>query len=163
MSSLSSTRNVYFHDGWGKIVGGFFQNGSVTWNELQKYMHIVYLNQSTSYAVYICVEPLDMKNLPNNHGPRVAIDAKIVATGHYVLLGIDGLLALSLFVKLLADNINRRSAGYICHSRTRSTALCIVFIVWRRSQSMLDSCSVSGLVTLWLIAELDHHLPAACA
>lgn len=90
-------RNVFFVDGFGNDIGGIFQNGSVIWKEIQQYLRFLY-NYYKSYAVYPCMEPVDLKNLVDKHGPALEMDEQKVLPGYYVILSPQGTSTYALYL-----------------------------------------------------------------
>ena len=91
MSRSNANRNVHFLDAHNNEVLGFWQNGFVTWEEIQEWMHIVITNSQSDYVPFRCLEddPLDPVG---QHGPPIytANNNNVVDASYYVLLSGDG-------------------------------------------------------------------------
>jgi hypothetical protein len=85
-------RNVHFLDARNNEVAGFWQNGSIVWEEVHEWMHIVIENPPSNYAPFQCLEAGDPEDPAGQHGPPIhmANNRSTVGTGYYVLLALDG-------------------------------------------------------------------------
>ena len=92
MSRATAVRNVHFLDAGNNEVAGFWQNGSVVWEEVQEWMHIVFTNPQSDYVPYRCLEDGDPQDPGTSHGPQINMtnNKSPVDTGYYVLLSDDG-------------------------------------------------------------------------
>lgn len=87
-------RNVSFYDGYGNDVGGMFQNGSLSWADMQLFMHMTFISHYQSYAVFSCKEPIDLQDITKNRGPMTMMNEEKIIPGNYVVLSMNGLYAL---------------------------------------------------------------------
>ncbi|KAH0563095.1 hypothetical protein GP486_002337 [Trichoglossum hirsutum] len=92
MSRATVPRNVHFLDGENNEVLGFWQNGSVTWNQMAEWMHITITLPSTQFAVFRCLESGDPQDPVTNHGPSIDLPGNndAVDPGYYALLSANG-------------------------------------------------------------------------
>ena len=88
----SRKRNVRFLDGANVEVAGFWQNGSVVWDDILEWMHFLLDNPISSYAIFPCVEQDEPQNSAENHGPFIVLadNHTAVDIGYYVVLAEDG-------------------------------------------------------------------------
>ncbi|KAI9464035.1 hypothetical protein BJY52DRAFT_882739 [Lactarius psammicola] len=86
-------RNVHFVDADNNEIGGFCQNGSVTWVELSEWMQIVYVLPFDQYANFPCLENGDPEDPVSQHGAPINMQTNTdpVQPGYYVLLSPEGL------------------------------------------------------------------------
>ena len=84
-------RNVHFLDGGNNEVLGFWQNGSVAWNEIAEWMHIIITLPSIQYAVFRCLENGNPQDPATNHGPPINLSGNknTVNPGYYVVLSAN--------------------------------------------------------------------------
>jgi hypothetical protein len=89
---VEAFRNVHFLDARNNEVAGFWQNGSVIWEEIREWLHIVITNDSSSYTPFPCLEDGDPEDPTGEHGPPIhmADNRSTVDAGYYVLLAYDG-------------------------------------------------------------------------
>lgn len=92
MSRVPIERNVRFLDGTNHEVAGFWQNGSVIWEEVLEWMHDVFTNPITEYAPFRCLEDGDPQDPVAKHGPPILLAGNllVVDPGYYVLLSHGG-------------------------------------------------------------------------
>jgi hypothetical protein len=92
MSRTSVERNVHFLDGVNHEVAGFWQNGSVIWEEVLEWIHLVFTNPISEYTPFRCLEDGDPQDPAAKHGPPIhlASNKLVVDTGYYVILSPDG-------------------------------------------------------------------------
>jgi hypothetical protein len=85
-------RNVHFLDARNKEVAGFWQNGSVVWEEVQEWMYIVIENAQSSYTPFHYLEAGDLEDPAGQHGLPIymANNRSTVGAGYYVLLAHNG-------------------------------------------------------------------------
>jgi hypothetical protein len=86
------SRNVHFLDARNNEVAGFWQNGSVVWEEVQEWMCIVIANAQSSYTPFHCLEAGDPEDPVGQHDPPIHMvnNRSTVGAGYYVLLAYDG-------------------------------------------------------------------------
>lgn len=89
---MPSSRNVHFLDGLNNEVAGLWQNGSIVWDDILEWMHIVLDNPVSSYAIFPCVEEDIPENPTEHHGPLInlADNQNVVDPGYYVVLAQNG-------------------------------------------------------------------------
>ena len=89
---VQASRNVHFLDAYNNEVAGFWQNGSVVWEEVLEWMDIVIVNDQSSYTPFRCLEAGDPEDPTGQHGPPIhmAGNGSTVVAGYYVLLAYDG-------------------------------------------------------------------------
>ncbi|KAI9867544.1 MAG: hypothetical protein M1813_008343 [Trichoglossum hirsutum] len=92
MSRAVVRRNVHFLDGGNNEVLGFWQNGSVVWNQTAEWVHITIALPSTQYAVFRCLESGNPQDPATNHGPSINLSGNnnTVNLGYYVVLSSNG-------------------------------------------------------------------------
>jgi hypothetical protein len=85
-------RNVHFLDARNKEVAGFWQNGSVVWEEVQEWMHIIIKNAQSSYTPFQYQETGYLEDPAGQHGLPIhmANNRSTVDAGYYVLLAYNG-------------------------------------------------------------------------
>jgi hypothetical protein len=85
-------RNIHFLDARNKEVAGFWQNGSVIWEEVQEWMRIVIENPQSSYTPFPCLEAGDPEDPVGQHGSPIYMtdNRSTVDAGYYILLAYDG-------------------------------------------------------------------------
>ncbi|KAI9784105.1 MAG: hypothetical protein M1839_002609 [Geoglossum umbratile] len=90
MSRATVRRNVHFLDGENNEVLGFWQNGSVVWDQVTGWMHITITLPSMQYVVFRCLE--SGQDPATNHGPSTNLldNNDIVNLGYYVVLSANG-------------------------------------------------------------------------
>lgn len=81
--------NVHLLSSENNEIGGFYQNGSVSWSQIEDWMHTVY---STSSLLYACSEEGDPQNPAAKHVPAInkSQNEGIVPEGYYILLSPTG-------------------------------------------------------------------------
>jgi hypothetical protein len=86
------SRNVHFLDAYNKEVAGFWQNGSVIWEEVQEWMQIAIETAQSDYTPFRCLEAGDPENPAGQHGPPIYMvgNGSTVDAGYYVLLACNG-------------------------------------------------------------------------
>jgi hypothetical protein len=86
------SRNVHFLDARNNEVAGFWQNGSVVWEEIQEWMQIVIENATSSYTPFRCLEAGGPEDPAGQHGPPIymANNRSTIDAGYYVFLAYDG-------------------------------------------------------------------------
>ena len=89
---VEAFRNVHFLDARNNEVAGFWQSGSVIWEEIREWLHIVITNDPSSYTPFPCLEDGDPEDPTGEHGPPIhmADNRSTVDAGYYVLLAYDG-------------------------------------------------------------------------
>src|SRR5213593_1544683 len=92
MSRSNTVRNVRFLDADNNEVAGFWQNGSVVWDNILEWMHLVFTNPKSDYTPFRCLEDGDPHDPAGVHGPpiRLTDNKDVVDAGYYVLLSNDG-------------------------------------------------------------------------
>jgi hypothetical protein len=65
--SLTLCRSVHFLDRGNNEVLGFWQNGSVVWNEIAEWMCITITLPSIQYAIFRCLENGNLQDPATNH------------------------------------------------------------------------------------------------
>lgn len=91
---LNVERNFHLLSSDNNEIGGFYQNGSVRWSQVEDWMHTVYSTSSLLYAVFPCSEEGDPQDPAAKHSPAINMsqNENIVAEGYYVLLSPAGTL-----------------------------------------------------------------------
>ncbi|KAI9780784.1 MAG: hypothetical protein M1839_006572 [Geoglossum umbratile] len=92
MSRATIRRNIHFLDGENNEILGFWQNGSVSWNQIAEWMHITITLPSVQYAVFRCLESGSPENPATNHGPSINLSGNnnAVHPGYFVVLSANG-------------------------------------------------------------------------
>jgi hypothetical protein len=87
-------RNVRFLDANNDECAGFWQNGSVTWEEVLEWMHIIFTDNVSGYTPARCLENGDPRDptATDNHGPPIPLAGNTlkVDPGYYIILSQDG-------------------------------------------------------------------------
>jgi len=91
MSWARVARNVHFLDAKNYEVAGFWQNGTVIWDDILEWIHLVFTDPMSEYALFRCLED-DPQDPAGKHGPPILLASNklIVDAGYYVVLSYDG-------------------------------------------------------------------------
>lgn len=73
-------RNVWMHDHDGELVGGIWQNGSITNQLFYEMIRIIVVSRSEYFVHHRVGEVL---------GPAIQRDGQTLALGHYMILAPD--------------------------------------------------------------------------
>ncbi|KAH0563420.1 hypothetical protein GP486_002010 [Trichoglossum hirsutum] len=92
MSRATVYRNVHFLDRKNNEIAGFWQNGSVVWNQIAEWMHIVIDLPSLQFAIFQCQENGDPQDPVGNHGPSINLVGNncTITEGYYIILSVNG-------------------------------------------------------------------------
>ncbi|WEW55427.1 hypothetical protein PRK78_000858 [Emydomyces testavorans] len=134
-SELSVSRNVHLYDDNGQILGGIYQNGSLTNRRLINMCpHIlVFTPPNTPWHIYIL-------NNDGSTGQQLPNDDTTLAAGRYIILGPKA-DAVPVTVSLNSDSYPRRIL-----SRMRSGALTPRRSYFRAAVRLRDGrCMISGM------------------
>ncbi|KZF19131.1 hypothetical protein L228DRAFT_251222 [Xylona heveae TC161] len=84
-------RNVHFLDGRDDEILGFMQTGSVTWGEMDEWLHIVISMPETAYSVWTCVDD-HVAETGYRHGTQITLagNPTVIAPGFYSILSPEG-------------------------------------------------------------------------
>lgn len=88
-------RNIRFINAQNDEIGGTWQNGSLTWDDMSEWMQIVFQLPLTDYAPFPCLEDGDPGDPMTQLGTPINMSADntshIIRVGFYILLSPQGL------------------------------------------------------------------------
>ena len=92
MSHTTICQNVYFLNRENNEILGFWQNRSVSWSQITKWMHIVIILSFTQYAVFRCLKSGNPENSATNHGLSINLlcNSNAIDSGYYVVFSANG-------------------------------------------------------------------------